>query len=436
MESFFAIIVFAFALLGRKSEGKLFNPVTILGLLWAAILYLSGLHLYGIVPARANTYNMFFGGLLSFFGGYYFLKFVFGKRQPVFKFSRIKKENVEYELNYRLIYILALFCIPFYLKDFFCVVQHVGLFADLGTTQKLLQENSGLFARSSLETLLRFFIVVPFVSWVCMPLMAIEFWMGQRRKYLLLLLLTLVLLRVFTTGGRATVIQLAFSFLCVYTFSEQYLKRRVVESVKKKVRRNKAFFLLGGVVLFTLLAFMTHSRAGTAALVTIYYDFSMQPLMFEGWQQSVDYLDLYGLGLASLNGFFFPLDYILRNLLGVSLPDLYQQVTTLIGKTDSEWVRISPSVCANAYVSIFWFFYLDGRLPGILIGMFLYGCFSEIVYSACLHGVTKKSMAIYSFVLVGIFYSFGRFQFSQFSYVLGFLMLIKFMFKKKVKDVF
>lgn len=54
----------------------------------------------------------------------------------------------------------------------------------------------------------------------------------------------------------------------------------------------------------------------------------------------------------------------------------WKAVYDLIRLTDSEWLTITAqSTHANAYVSAFWFFYLDGRIVGIIIGFALYGIY-------------------------------------------------------------
>ena len=184
------------------------------------------------------------------------------------------------------------------------------------------------------------------------------------------------------------------------------------------------------MLILLLVAWMTYSRSGLNALKTIYYDFAMQPLMYEKWVSEVDSANLIGYGTASLNGFLFPVDYILRNTLHINLGMLYKKVYTLIALTDSKWQYISPTIRANAYVSAFWFFYLDARNFGVLIFSFIYGCYCRMSFKNAVFNSNLRSIAVYSLVAVGVFYTFGRFQLSQHTYVLALLYLKYFMFKR------
>jgi len=45
-------------------------------------------------------------------------------------------------------------------------------------------------------------------------------------------------------------------------------------------------------------------------------------------------------------------------------------------------------------------------------------------------GATQRNMAIYCMVIIGVFYTFGRFQFAQYNYALGIIYLGLFAYKK------
>ena len=61
----------AFAFIGYFTEKNIFNPVTIMTILWGSIVYLSRLGLYGLYLANEHTYLMITVGIYIFVFSYY-----------------------------------------------------------------------------------------------------------------------------------------------------------------------------------------------------------------------------------------------------------------------------------------------------------------------------------------------------------------------------
>lgn len=333
-----------------------------------------------------------------------------------------------YELRYKAIYIMLIFSILFFIKDLASIISKIGMNHNLSVIQNLIQGDDDVFVRSSIENALILLFVNPF-TWICAPITIIDFWMGKRDKKLLIMTIMLVVLKTLTTGGRAMFIQLAFYFVCVFTLINSKRSTKFSQQVRATVKKNKKIFIISGIICICILYILTYSRAGQAAIKTIYYDFAMQPYMFQIWCKVADTTDI-GFGVASLNGFLFPINYILRNTIQISLPQSYHTIYELIESTDTQWQWIGNGVSANAYTSAFWFFYVDGRIMGIAIISFIYGIYSRIIFKNMETNPTQRNMAIYCMVIIGVFYTFGRFQFAQYNYALGIIYLGLFAYKK------
>lgn len=429
MITVYGFICFILAIVGKTTEKNLFNPVTVFMVLWGGILILSNLHLYNLSTANIKYYNLIFVAIIAYFIGYYIINIVVrDKNITNSKFNDIK--DSDYELRYGLFYILQIVSILFCAKDLIKVIGSLSGNYSLYNVQKLLQSTNNIFERTSLENAIRFFIINPF-SWIYNPVVIIDFWIGKRDKKALVLAIILTCMRVLTTGGRASIIHAAFCFACVFFLS---IGKKNIDVSKKNIdllRKNKKIFIFLGIIVILALAITTWSRASKNALRTIYYDFAMQPMMFQNWAQIVDVQNIKGYGIATFNGILSDIDYLLRNTIHIELPNLYKEVYELIAKTDTVWLSIGDGVFANAYVTIFWFFYLDGRVFGIILCMFVFGSISKLVY----RGVTKKhnlkNMAVYSLFLLGIFYSFAVWNFAQSAYTLSFFYILL-VYKKNV----
>lgn len=422
-----ALMCFIFAFVGFRTERKVFNPLTVFCSLWGLILFLSSMHAYNLDLANQTTYSWIYIGIAMYTIGYYVCKYVWRNNHVVFKNKRLNINKYNNTLNYRIVYALLIVCIPFYLKDLVTVILRVGIGADLRTIQKLLQGNDDVFVRSSIENAIRFFIVNPF-GWICLPITVVDYWLGKRDKKLIILTIILVVSRLFTTGGRASLIQLVFYFVAVYTFANSQNVSAFSQQLKGRIKKNKRRFILIGVLGIAALVASTFSRAGQSAIRAIYYDFAMQPMMLQTWAAEAEKLSV-GYGAASLNGFLYPIDYLMRNTIRLALPHSFQEIYQMIMSTDTDWKTIGYGIRANAYVSGFWFFYVDGRVIGIAIGSFLFGFFCRISFRNMIKLKSQRNVAVYSMILISVFYTFGRFQFTQSSYVLGLIYLSLFFYK-------
>lgn len=120
----------------------------------------------------------------------------------------------------------------------------------------------------------------------------------------------------------------------------------------------------------------------------------------------------------------------MKNNFFVFLPSV-SGIYDLIRATDSEWQIItSQSINANAYVSIFWFFYVDGRVLGMISGLFTYGAYMAHSVADIEKKLNIKNLCIFAFLLQGLVWSFIRFSFSNIYYAIAFLFLIFVVLKK------
>lgn len=427
MIAFGFIISFIFAIFGIKTERKLFNPLTVFCGLWCLIIFLSSLHLYGLYEANNTTYFWIDLGVVSFVFGYYVIKASLHNKTIVFK--KINSSKIKYYTNYRKLYLIFTICLLFCLKDFITVISRIGLGNDLKTVQVLLQSNDDVFTRSSIENAIKLLFVNPML-WTMGPIVITDFWIGKKDKILLSLMVAISFLRISTTGGRAALIQIVFCFISIYTIVSNKRNSTKRFSAMQNIRKNKRKFILLASLGIFLLAFMTYSRAGQSAIKTLYGNFAMQPIMLQTWAHEAQNSPL-GFGRASLNGILYTIEYVLRNSIHLSFSSTFQEITNLIMATDTEWQWIGETLRANAYVSVFWFFYVDARIPGIVIGSFLYGGLSKLSFNKLIKNMSVRNVAIYSLFLLGVFYTFGRCQYSQIDFTLGMVYLCFFIYKRE-----
>ena len=331
---------------------------------------------------------------------------------------------------------MAIITVIFFLKDFVDSFIYLIQGKSLSFLRQRAQQGT-LFTNPILNAI-RILIAAPF-SLALTPMVAANFFSKKKNKLLLIATLVILLERLLSDGGRSPFIYLILSFLICFSYSNSsdvIGKQRNLNNDKRfHLTKRNIYFAVFLVICASGLFLMTLSRSGADSLRHTYLYFAMEPIMLQKWNEIVDESQLLGYGMASGNGCLFPLFYILINsigkVLGIDYPKYWRSIYDMIEAVGTNWQIITNvGTPANSYASIFWTFYLDGRMLGIIIGMFIYGFVVGCVYQKAIKNPSERNLSVYCLVLIGVFYSFQQFIFENIYYSIAFLMLITFMYTK------
>ena len=114
MGFFIAICCVILAIFACKVERKWYNPATVTLIVWAVIMFLYELKLFGIYNVESSTYETISMGLVFFFIGC--LLSTAEKRRIVFKKNRADV-RIEENINYRLLKILGIIVFLFFAEE-------------------------------------------------------------------------------------------------------------------------------------------------------------------------------------------------------------------------------------------------------------------------------------------------------------------------------
>lgn len=389
---------------------KIVNPLSMMNLIWMVVMNLSSLKLFNLITPDENVYWMFTAGIIAY--NIIYIAFMILGRS-----IRFSEKRTEVLLREKVIIFLSIFSIVFYTPLVLSSIRIIIMSGSFNQIRASIQAGltTGNYDLAILNAI-NLIIVSPFAY--SLPVLAsADFWFGKRNLRIMGLAIVVVTMQVLLNGGRSPIIHFLFFFLLGYYF----LKKKPGSNFIKKHRKFIILVFLVGIFFFVRT---TISRQqGQEFQVTYYYYFSMQPRMFDYWTVFSEQLGIQGYGLASLNGFLFPFFYVLNHLLNIPMPELIQNIFELIQLTDQQWVIIAGNTKANAYVSTFWYFFVDGGFAGIIIGMILYAILSAIFFSKVLKSLNVRSFSMYAVLLIGIFFSFVRFPFSGISYSLSFIFI-------------
>lgn len=418
------------AIYAFRSEKSIVNPATTFCTLWGVVFLFSSLQFYTMTKPMDSTYAVFLGGVIAFVSGYWVYNIFFSN--VVIQFGNKKISTIGgYEPRYQWLYSLIFVSCIYLIFNLFAVIRNVGSFS-LGNIQSMLQSGEFVALNSKLLNVLFLLIIQP-VSYAIPAITAADFWYGNRNRKLFIYTIIMIVLRMLSTANRTSFL-LFFIYLIIggveKIISRRSHKKKMLEE-KQQVKKYKKWIKHAVVVAVLAFVIMTMSR-GARIFRNLYLNFAMPIRMFEIWKEQVDSSGLMGIGMGSLNGFVNIFYYLLRNIFGIQMPQNIQSIYNMIMATDTEWQWVGKNILANAYVSLFWSFYLDFREVGVFIGSFLYGMFSSRRYGLLKRFPSVRNFAVYAIIFYGVLFSFVRFQFALSGYALG-LLYVPFLIKK-VKD--
>lgn len=409
-----AVLCFFSAIYAYIRSKKIINPLTCFSVIWFIVLVFSSQHLFSLYVPSEYTYQIILLGILAFVIGYIFCDLLFHKKN----FYCSKKE-----LRYNIVYLMCVVCITMYSLSLLNVLRQLGSFS-LGDVQSLLQSGDFESVNNPIWNIVSMFFVQP-AAFAIPAITAVDFWYGRRDSKLLFLTIIMILIRLLSSGNRSTVV-LIFIYFVMLGFLKK--KRKTKFRIGKRVVVLSLLVILG-IILFI---FMTISR-GSSILRNVYLDFAMPPLMLEKWNSVINSSGMFCFGTASFNGLVYPLYYIISNIFSVDSSSFIGTVNDIVSNTDTQWQWIGSRIEANAYVSVFWSLYADGRFFGVILGMLLYGVCMSYIWQKMINTLDFQYMALYCLMFYGVLYSFARFPFMTSRFCLS-LLFICFFYKSQSKE--
>lgn len=404
---------------------KVFNPLTIMCGLWSVIFFLSSLCLFDLRQARIESYIALILGVASFSWGF-FVNF-FTKRKYRLRIGEIDlNTSGSVELRTKLVWLLLLFSLFFEIAN---TGRSLSILLSGGSLDNVLSSVRANTAdlRGSITNVINNLIVVPF-KFAVFPICAYNI-ANKKNRVMTFFILLLLCAGVISSGGRVFIIYLVVS-LCV-SFTISPLGKNIVQTTMKIVKKQKRRFVFLIGLMLVVFIFVSLSRSGNRLVQHTYLYFSMQPIMFETWAENISEKGLYGFGEAALNGFTFHILYLIKNIFNIPFPSHWYDVFNNIILVDTSWKPITTSgLPANAYVSAFWYFYLDGRLPGIVLESFIWGWICSQMFKRTVKNPSMNNVCIYSMMLFSVVDSYVRIRFATGEFVGGLLLLCFVLFRK------
>lgn len=369
-------------------DKRIYSPIVFFSAFWALLIFFSKLRLYELYETSDYAYLLILLGTLSFVVGATFTRKI--------KIKPAKKGESINEQRYNWIVVICLCALIYNIRT---ILMYVSYGFDLkGIYITMARTASGEETRltsiySSWQEILQQYIGYPLLYTV-VPV-SIAAYIKERKKKYLIVAIGLSLIR-FLFDLRRTYFVIFIVYIAVFIL----IRTNEIKFPKwwtKKLKRR--ICIAGGITVAVFIWISTVRRDSFDEQ----YSFLKNIYMY--YVGSIPYFDQrvnmacdikYTFGLTSFRGFFAPFFSVLR-ILGISEPTLMVLATNNIESLHNVVLRITPSHKFNSYATVFFEFFLDGGIIGILVFSFLFGCVAEYLYKRAIRYHTTRDIFRYSY---------------------------------------
>ena len=421
MGTIISMVLLMACILSYLLEKKICNLVTFFLGLWTLVTFLSSLSLFGMLEISDKAYVIVLLGCLSFIVGYYSTrnkKIVFGKN--------VKKGN--YRFNYKAVFAFQILCTFFLVIMVSRTITYIFSDNGLNALRNMYQgySDNSIFINSN-EEIFNNVVLAPFM-FITVCVLAIMFFEKSvsSHKVVFVMGITDIVLYVMMNAGRVLLAFLALSFFML--FSVYSIKIKIDKKTKKKLVVLCALLV---AVVYAITASRKSSIAEWDSIHQIYSYGAITPSLLDYW---VDYIDQRGImtfGMGFFNGFFSVLK-IVYGRFGISIP--IKEVTEEIIRQTELFVPVFINKNYNAFVSAFFFFYMDFRYLGVITGGLFLGIVSSQSYYSIKRNRNCWNLMVYLLVFYCLFKTITRWEFISPVYVLALLYTRVFVKKEGIES--
>jgi len=214
---------------------------------------------------------------------------------------------------------------------------------------------------------------------------------------------------VFATSGRMLIMHAVIFVFFLYFYHRIQISR--------KLKRGIRWIGISAIVILFVLTFFREGKT-TGGVPNIYSYFCINIPLLSHWVDYVDSNNVVTYGNSFFRGILELVNFLLGKL-EISTPGFWdmQEMFTLI---QNRWVQVFPKNRYNAFVSCFFYFYMDFKAIGVALGSFIFGKVSKWSYKNLLKERSLYVEIIYMLIIQLIIDSFIRWQAGNFAFLVTF----------------
>lgn len=436
------IVVYICILLSYLKFKRLTNPITFMAIWWGGWLFIANFSLTGVYIPSFHTQSLVILMLLAYTLG----ALLYSKRIKYKNDININFHHLSFYKKFKSILNLVyptLFCaiLPFFIKA-------INIFRTSGITPEYRREAFGVGGKESILYgnsyigFLYIFIIASVVLMFTIISAILLYTQGKKRYFAFSLILN------FFQGimmlGRFTIYSPIFILIITgFCFYGKFTAGKFIDFLKKiKIKRTKKYIVFFALLLvFGVVVISSLRNQGTSAdVLEISWDYLIKYHTIGFALLSSEIENNYSLlnqeityGKATLSGFGLLWDFVYKRLFDDRMFSIGGEVGIWgeLGKYMDNFVEVGKgglyggTQLANAFYTMIYYFYLDGREIGVFIFSLLLGYLTSSFYTNWIKTRNLYSLTYCLIFLYGTLMSIFNYRFSP-GFWVGLLVIVAF----------
>lgn len=389
---FICLILGFIALLRYK---RLYNPVFVFCILFSFCTWLSTMEIDNVSIPSNNTYLMVGVGIIFFWIGGMTADNSFIARKKEYSFNINKKRLM-------IVSIVGILSSIIELKNTISVFLSGGI-REVYSQRLSVEFNAAnnALAKNYFESLSRQFIFAPVMTFL-IPVFIYLYFKENKGRYLCFSLVALFSFLI-SNGGRTVVIIYLIYYGIVFVLKNSNSLGILT------IQKSKLKYVFGGLLGFVILCYVFFQRE-TNISRTIGSYFGYPFIHMEVKLKQATYYQ-YTYGITTFQGLLRPIMDVFELAFVMDFKTL--ENAAKVSDIANSATRLSSNVMYNAFVTPFYYFYIDFGWFGIMMLSYIFGWFSNKRYIKCLCNKDDRSVLFFLLSFASpICFSFVRMQYA------------------------
>ncbi|MFS0647150.1 O-antigen polymerase [Siminovitchia sp. 179-K 8D1 HS] len=279
---------------------------------------------------------------------------------------------------------------------------------------------------SELNLFIYTYIIAPLV-YLAVPIAIVDYLVEKKNKlFVITTFIVIILFSIVTVSRNILVFSVIYFIFTSMIYRKQYAFSKVI---KKNLKKAPVIIILAvlGIATITLL------RKADANFLKEAYVYFVGALPSLTIRLGEPYADFRTYGMLSTRGFTRLIFIVLDNL-GIHYPESYLRAQEIMDNLEG-FIPIGNDINMNAYATLFYNFYIDGGLIGIVLFSALLGFICRKAYQGVKYNINIRNSVFFLLVIQQLLFSVARIYTVYPTRALPFLLiLIMFVKVKKGKN--
>lgn len=395
-------------------ERNVYSPIFILLTIWIVIFVLCGVNEYNY-NISDKVYLVVMLGLVASFVGFVVSKNSYKqKKRTQFDFEVTISGRLFYVVFFtQIIGLIVLLSFAFVVKDL--VASGVDYY-------QIRYQYLDRVLENRLTGLMYSYVIRPGLVFL-MPLTTYNFFINTKNKLYIAMFVTeilSVLLVVYNLGERYIFMDFVICLITVFLIVKNKVKLK--NKISKKLLKRTKRLVLTGLVAFLIVFIVISNGRGSDINETLYtYLSGCMPHMSQKIE-SFDSAKSYTYGMTSFQGVFRPIYKVIEVINGQDISSGLFYVAELHKEMIETPGIIGDGILFNGFISMFFYFYIDMGMIGVVIISFVMSLIISRAYMKLKYNGNSYSLICYCLLVSVYSSSFFQFQFSSLNLAMALLM--------------